>query len=200
MATLTDDFTTQDTAKWTFGSGASVTDGQLVMQCLSSYSSEANSIDFYDLTGSYFLLEVVSPQSAGTGTTVTYMICQNSTYTDKVGWEIGGSELRAQYKVANTNTTVWFDGFALADHRWLRTREDSGTVYWDTSPDAVTWTNRATWAPTISIASLRVTLGSGYYGTESSPASAVIDNFNLVPVPVEPDPPMHLRRVAPARR
>jgi hypothetical protein len=53
MSTLTDDFTTQDTGKWTFASGASVSGGQLVMQCLSTYSSEANSVGWYDLTGSY---------------------------------------------------------------------------------------------------------------------------------------------------
>jgi len=200
MSTLTDDFATQDTAKWTFGSDASVTGGQLVMQCLSSYSSEANSVDSYSLVGSYALMEVVSPQGAGTGTTSTYFLCREIPDVNAVRWLIAGTTLLAEYRVASTNTTVFSAAFDATAHRWLRFREDAGTVYWDTSPDGVVWTNRATWVSTITLTALKVALGSGYYGTESSPAPAVVDNFNLIPAPVVEDQPMIVRRVAPTRR
>ena len=200
MSTLIDDFATQDTAKWTFGSGASVTGEQLVMQCLSSYSSEVLSVDFYDLTGSYALMEVVSPQSPGTGTTSTYFFCREDPDINAVRWIIAGATLLAEHRVAGTNTTIFSAAFDATTHRWLRFREDAGTIYWDTSPDGVVWTNRATWVSTITLTALKAALGSGYYGAESSPAPAVVDNFNLIPPPVVADQPMIVRRVAPARR
>jgi len=199
MSTLTDDFTTKNTAKWTFASGASVSGGQLVMQCLSGFSSEANSVDYYDFTGSYALVEVVSPQGAGVSTQ-TYFFCRQIPDVNSVRWLIANTTLLAQRRVASTNTEVFATPFDATNHRWLRIREDAGTVYWDTSADGFTWTNRATWVSTFTLTALKVVLGSGYWGTETSPASAVVDNFNLIPAPVVEDPPVHLRRVAPARR
>ena len=102
------------------------------MQCLSTYSSEANSVGWYDLTGSYFLLEVVSPQGPGTGTTVTYLLCEDSPDSgyNAVQWSIGGTQLRAIRRVNATEEIIWFDGFDTSNHRWLRIREAPRCIKW----------------------------------------------------------------------
>ncbi|MFI9244161.1 hypothetical protein ACIGXF_16585 [Streptomyces sp. NPDC053086] len=48
-----------------------------------------------------------------------------------------------------SNVGFWDDNaveitYSSTTHRWLRLRESAGTVYWDTSPDGTTWTNRRT--------------------------------------------------------
>lgn len=51
------------------------------------------------------------------------------------------------------STTGYSDGAATylpydpAAHRWWRIRHAAGTLYWDTSPDSATWTNRRTLSP-----------------------------------------------------
>lgn len=37
--------------------------------------------------------------------------------------------------------TGQYTAYDPTSHRWLRIRESAGTVYWDVSPDGVTWTN-----------------------------------------------------------
>jgi len=85
------------------------------------------------------------------------------------------------------------------EHAWVRIREASGTVYWDTSPDGATWTNRRTLATPSWVTT---NLCSAGFDTNRANGShyAEFDNLNTTGVPDVADPPTYLRRVAPARR
>jgi hypothetical protein len=77
-------------------------------------------------------------------------------------------------------TAIEYDPVA---HRWLRIRESAGTIYWDTSPDAIIWTNFTTWAHTFTSAQLVHPNGgfSTYIGSSAATGDyALFDNFNLV--------------------
>lgn len=86
------------------------------------------------------------------------------------------------------------------DHRFLRFREDGGSIYWDTSPDGTTgsWTEQYTWstpawASGLTVAYLR---GRAYrYGAEDTAAAMTVDNVNVGPV----RPQIHVTRQAAGR-
>lgn len=57
--------------------------------------------------------------------------------------------------------TVSYDGTSM---RWLRLRESSGSFYWDTSPDGVTWTQRYTFTSILNVSSVMLGVGAGDFG------------------------------------
>ena len=57
--------------------------------------------------------------------------------------------------------TVPYDGTSM---RWLRLRESSGSFYWDTSPDGVTWTQRYTFTSILNVSSVMLGVGAGDFG------------------------------------
>jgi hypothetical protein len=64
-------------------------------------------------------------------------------------------------------------------HAWWRIRENSGTTYWDTSSDGVTWTNMASTANPIAMTSVKIGLYGTTYQAETSPGIARFDNVNM---------------------
>jgi len=70
--------------------------------------------------------------------------------------------------------------YSPTDHAWVRLREAAGSLYWETSPDGVTWTVRRTAAsPTwVSNANLSVVL-AGHRDSGTGDYSQ-FDNFNIV--------------------
>lgn len=188
LSTLTDTFTTQDTTKWTWGAAASVVSGQLQCAANSSYTGSVTSATTYDLTGSYAYIQV--PQRAGPGNgsvDTTTVVAVDASNNLKLMLE--GSSLYCQYTKAGTVTTVATLTYSATTHAWWRIREASGTTYWDTSTDGVTWTQRASVANPFAVTAVKVTIQSGYYGTETTPGTAIFDNFNTAPDSTAPTAP-----------
>jgi hypothetical protein len=68
--------------------------------------------------------------------------------------------------------------YNATDHRWLRMRETSDTIYWETSPDGITWTVRHSVSHAIDFS----TCWCEFYLYGSTPAGtalAYVDNVNL---------------------
>lgn len=95
------------------------------------------------------------------------------------------NSLRMATRIDFVDQAVNVIGYDPAEHAWLRIREQSGTVFWDTAPDGRTWTPRfSTVSPSwVADPDLQVQLlahcsplvtGSGGY--------AEFDNFNLPPI------------------
>jgi hypothetical protein len=79
-----------------------------------------------------------------------------------------------------STTTVTFNNVSMA---WLRIREQDGVVYWETSPDAVTWTIQRQLADPISaasIASMTFQISQGQ-STSGTPVGTW-DNFSYFPM------------------
>lgn len=81
----------------------------------------------------------------------------NVTFNFHVVSPTEGTSLGFQYKAVTgmlrmeANVAYWDEDaveipYSATDHLWLQVRETAGTVYWDTSPDGSTWTNRRTLA------------------------------------------------------
>jgi len=186
IATLTDDFSTGalDTTKWLLWTAgtASVSGGQLRVVSNTDWSGGIESVSRYDLTGSSFMVEVVSTSAASVYED-TYINILAST-GNGVGIDIemtnGSGGITLGSFVGGTYTargTVTYDPVTM---RWARLREASGTVYMDTAPDGKTWTQRASWVVSgVALTSVTASLGAG--GDSNGASPAIFDNVNLVP-------------------
>lgn len=179
-AELTDDFTTADTAKWNFNGTASVVSGQANLVPGSSYGNSIVSTTRYDLTGSAIYARLVQTPNLGNGSNEAFLGVQiDPSNSEGIGYSGGNLLMRETVANVTSDATLTYNS---VDHRYLRIRESGGTIYWDTSPDGSTWTNRRSKAAGINVTSVQALLVSGYYGTEPSPGTAIFDDFNCCPL------------------
>jgi hypothetical protein len=66
-------------------------------------------------------------------------------------------------------------------HRWLRIREQSGTLYQETSTDGVDWSVHFSYATPPWITAAYIRFGMRAESTTSAPGRAELDNVNLTP-------------------
>jgi hypothetical protein len=62
--------------------------------------------------------------------------------------------------------------------RWWRIRETSGTVYFETSPDATTWTVHAQTPDPFDLSAVHLNIAAGTYRSEAVTGQAIFDNYN----------------------
>ena len=178
---LTETFDSQNTAKFTYGAAASVSSGQLQTTVNSSYTGLISSVSAYDLTGSAVTVQVTQLPNVGSGSTEAFLLVNlNSAVLDQqnlyqIGWNNGNTYLREKVAGVQSQTTV------STTDLWWRLSESGGNVLFDTSADGVSWTNRRTRAAGFALTSLYVGVGSGYFGTETTPGTAIFDNVNVLP-------------------
>jgi len=165
METLTDGFASNNGHWAVFGT---VTfDGQLKLQ---SNGASVGYDTLFDLTDSYMLVEYVAQNTS-----------QDQFFTDPGNGANGynfqrfGTGLYPNVQGTAVGSGVTFNA---VNHRWLRIRHSTSAnlVYWETSPDGVTWTVIASQAPTIDLTAVRPSMYSA--GTGQS----VWDNFNITGV------------------
>ncbi|GAB2718215.1 hypothetical protein [Streptomyces bullii] len=139
----------------------------------------------WTLAGASFFVKVASVPAASTATEAYCGILVNG---DASGTRIGftikavGNLLRMQ------SDSGYFDPDAVeitydpVAHAFLRLREDGSNVYWDTSPDGATWTNRRTLASPAWIAAAidQCALDLSAHRDAGTPDEATYDLFNTL--------------------
>jgi len=194
LDTLTDDFDdgTVDAAKWpsnynTAGAAPTEAGGRAQVPCDTGFAAFASG-GSYTLADSYALVEMYPPAAGGAAAEAwaQLLVTSSTAGTDAIIEVNAVSGLlnmavRASYFDPDAETLTYDPD----EHRWLRIREESGTLYWDTSGDGETWTEqRAATSPSwVGDADLEVQLISHRDG--GTPDVAEFDNFNL---PVTPTP------------
>ncbi|MFE5853208.1 hypothetical protein ACFQ61_08300 [Streptomyces sp. NPDC056500] len=186
---VVDKFTTGIGAAFSYWGGTSwsATGRRAVVPANDEYAGLMAHEPRYEITNSTFYFEVVSLPSGGTGT---------SFYAMVLGPTDNGTFIRTTYTVATgmltfencidyvdaSPTTLAFDPAA---HRWWRFRETGGTVYWETSPDAASWTVRRSMAVTqwLRFGTLRTNF-EAYADTGSVTTPAEVDNVNGLPATI----------------
>lgn len=103
----------------------------------------------WTFAGATVYLKLVTVPAASTGTDVSAnFLVTSSVDGTSLGFKYNAVTARLRMQ-SNTN---YYDAAAIeitydpVAHLWLRLREDGTNVYWDTSPDGTTWTNRRTLA------------------------------------------------------
>ncbi|MFE6634653.1 hypothetical protein ACFVFT_15045 [Streptomyces tendae] len=190
LGTLQDDFEAPavDTGNWpdnynTAGDPPGQPAGRAVVPCTTGYAAYASGTS-YTLADSHALVEMYPPAAGGAAAEAwaQLLITSSTAGTDVI------IEVNAASGMLNmASRTSYFDPDALSlaydpdEHRWLRIREDAGTLAWDTSGDGLTWTERrsVTSPAWVSDADLEVQLISHRDG--GTPDVAEFDNFNVPP-------------------
>ncbi|HEU4885416.1 MAG TPA: vanadium-dependent haloperoxidase [Longimicrobium sp.] len=185
--TLVDNFNddTINLSLWTVtptGSDIREVNGRLEMRPAGNQASPSYiglvSATTYDLTESEVRVEVERTLSPGTGAW-TFMGAGIGT-TDGVSISIGNGNVLAGYRISSTDTTLARVPYDRRLHRWLRIRENSGSVYWEASPDGTVWTVLAsTVGHPFTLTAVELRMGAGTSASRPVPGLAVFDNFNV---------------------
>lgn len=136
--------------------GASQSGGLAHVPCTTGYAGFQTSYT-WTLAGASFFVKVVSVPAASTATEAYASVFVNApgiadTGGPEEGYRIGFVINTVTGQLRCKNDTGYFDAGSVditydpVAHAFLRLREDGTNVYWDTSPDGSTWTNRRTLA------------------------------------------------------
>ncbi len=184
ISTIKDDFEdTQRGSLWNRGWNDSVcpfddSSGTLRATCTPmAYSFSAyGSAPVYDLTGSSVTVEVVEPALSGSG---AWFALRLNRPEIESAWvlSVSNGEL-VLYEVVDGNwSTVENGPHDPIDDRFLRIREEGGQVYFETSPDDVSYTEFDQRTPPFDVTELRVWLQGGADNNAES-VSVAVDNLN----------------------
>jgi hypothetical protein len=168
LGQLVDRFDAPNPARWTYASDeAFVWGGRL--QTNAQYTGpmdrapgEAWTTAADSLVDSSVVVELVQI-AAGTSTeTYLQLYAGAAPDTDVLEFRVTDGFLTAQARVDGLNVVYAAEFYVPHQHRWLRIREDAGTVYWDTSLDGFGWANMTSWPVTsgIDLTQLHVLLGA----------------------------------------
>jgi hypothetical protein len=103
----------------------------------------------WTLAGASVYLKLVTRPAASTGTDVSANFLVTSPVEGtSIGFKYNAvtNKLRLQSNVDYYDPNAIELTYSATDHLWLRLREDGTNVYWDTSANGSTWTNRRTLA------------------------------------------------------
>lgn len=149
LHTLRDDFgdNTVDTVLWPDSydpGGYTEVGGRARTTCNTAYNGYASD-NIYTLDESYLLCRVYPPADGGaTSEAWAQVLITSSTLGTDAVFEINAATgnlnmaKRIGYNDAG-QVTIPYNG---VDHAWLRIRETAGVLYWETSPNGITWTVR----------------------------------------------------------
>lgn len=103
----------------------------------------------WTLAGASIYLKLATRPAASTGTDVSAnFLVTSATAGTSIGFKYNAvtNKLRLQSNVDYYDAAAIELTYDAVNHLWLRLREDGTNVYWDTSPNGSTWTNRRTLA------------------------------------------------------
>lgn len=189
-ATLTDDFSAQNTTSWIWGTGVGTTSGYLALGIDSSFPTLTSRIG-YDLTSSSVCVHA-EPASMMGDQTFLSLGGSGDVWTPGNDLQILQSENQLFFREivggVVSETAIPYDPDNETQHAWWRIREDAGIIYWQTSSDALTWTTHRTKTAAFAVDSVRIHLRAGNPVTAAR--FSYFDNFNLCPPPPPPPPAM----------
>ncbi len=193
IASLRDDFTnnvidpTWTTYPFLQGSATrSETGGQAVITLPSStagtHENGYYSAATYDITGDGAFVTVGTMVATGVAAYALWGFLIDAS--NQIRWFQQSGTLKAQKIVAGITTDLFSVTWSSTTHKYLRIRESGGTIFFDTSTNGTSWTNRASIVGVpFAVTALYVEIVAGC-GNVASPGSFKLDEFNVIlPVP-----------------
>jgi hypothetical protein len=205
LATLivSDDFNANsiDTTKWdpnnlAFGptntsisiaqSGHNLKIGPLLQNTSGFNYRGISTVNTYNFTGASAYVELVQAAASNTNGEAAFAV--GSDFNDCYRMYVSGGNLIGQLRKASGRGAVEISLFSIpydsTNHRFLRIRNDSGSLFMDTAPGSGgvpgTWTQQYTesWEPLVSTSAVVFEIKGGTSQAETNPPGKVIfDNF-----------------------
>lgn len=186
IATLRDNFEDNNLASaWqSFASGSATvaeTSGQLRITLPSNtagtHSAGILSNSRYDLTGDSFTVNIDTMVATGVAATATWTLLNDNN--NRLLWRQVSGTLTAETMINGVTTVRYTVAWNASTYKYLRIRESSGNVLWESSNNGTSWTTRATVAAPFAITDLQV-MFNAQCGNVSSPGSFRIEDVNLI--------------------
>lgn len=188
IATLTDAFDddTIDAGLWpgSYGTGLAEAGGRARVPCTTDFAAFV-SASAYTLAGSSVYARMYPPAAGGAATEAyAQVMVEAPTAGTEAGFTVNAV---AGTMRCSANVDYWDDAATVltydpAAHAYVRLRETGGSLYWETSPDASTWTIRRTLAtPAWITAGTTLPLVLSAHRDSGTADVAEFDNVNVVP-------------------
>jgi hypothetical protein len=177
ISTLTDNFNDNsiDAAKWNNTGGGQIVEANQELELSSLTTTQdirITSQNTYDLTGSGATVKIVDAGNQSLASWKFYFVISDGSVF---------LYFTIQQSYIGDTLGNWA-AYTAETYRYLRIRENSGTLYWDYSSDGNTWSNFSTYSPSSDV-NLSVT--QVYFQitntAEASTTTAKIDDFNILP-------------------
>lgn len=186
ISTLVNDFSASTLdANWTLTGANTIYGGGLVTLSIDTPAqNNLQTTAIWDLTNSAIFAKVTWP-AVGNGTHQCSMrVCITSATTtanEARFFRDNVSSISFIYSIASVGTTLATITYNATTMAWLRIRHSGSTVFWETSPDAVVWTTRAsTTAISWDLTSVFTRFTAVRTGAESF-TTMTVDNVNVLP-------------------
>lgn len=138
-----------------------------------SYTSAAT----YDLTGDGFVIDIQTMVATGVAATAYFdLLLDDSNY---LRWRQLSNAITARTLIAGVDTQRYTATWSSSTYKYLRIRESGGTIFWDSSSNGTSWTNRASLANPFGVTALKIRFGASC-GNVASPGSLRLDDVNLI--------------------
>ena len=187
LETLTDGFDDNiiDSSKWEVYGGDLVeeTGGELRITVGDGVAYHGiQSVDTYDLSDSFALVRIAY---AGAIISMLSLETELKIIKDNGTNELyitisGGNTITAYKVVGGTTTEIGQQPYDPNVHKYLRIREDSGTVYWEYSTDGLTWTELGSDSTPFVITAVIGLIQAGNFEEETQTTTVRFDNFNII--------------------
>ena len=182
LAVLSDNFNTgTETGLWggNYGPGLAWTGGGVAFTTITGSAAATGfySAAVYDMTGSSCKCQLTSIGAAASIPSCAVQVCQ--IYRDlqnTLSFYINGGNISAATLVATVLTLNGTVAFDPAAHMWQRIRESAGTVYWDVSPNNITWTNFYSTTDPFTVTAVLAAPAVGTTAAETARTTVTMDN------------------------
>ena len=194
FTTLRDNFTDNSisASAWLSGTGGSATvaetGGQMRFTLPSStagtHYAELYTPVPYNLTSDSFYINIDTMVSTAVAATAYFdlrLTLGTGTANNMLRWRQVSNTVSARHVVGGTDTQVYSATWSGTTYKYLRIRADTTTVYWDSSSNGTSWTNRASVAISslFAITDLFLVLGASC-GNVATPGSFRLEDVNLI--------------------
>jgi len=129
----------------------------------------------WDLTGDGCAITIGTMVSTAVAASATFQI----DGANLVQWYQQSNTINVQKVVAGVATSLYSAAWSASTYKYLRIRESGGTIFFDSSTNGTSWTNRASVANPFAITSVAINIGASC-GNVASPGSFRVDDFNLI--------------------
>lgn len=165
--------------------GASETGGRARVPCVAATYGGYQTAKTYTLAGSSAFVEIVTVPAVSTATDMNMVFgIIGSVDGTNLQFNINpvAGTLRLESNVAYFDAAATSLTFSPTTHRWFRYREDGTNVYWDTSFNGISWTNRRTLATPAWVTSGTNTMAIDMFCFRDAGTTdfGEYDNFNIL--------------------
>lgn len=143
----------------------------------------ASSRGYYSIIGSQIVFDVTQLADSTSSYIAIKRASDNDTFP-LAYFRKSGTNLTLSHVISPGSGSIGISlTYNASTHRFIRIREDSGTMYFDTSPDNVTYTQRDSFTPFGTLTDVRVVMRHDI--SSSGGSSTIVSSINIDDIPID---------------